>query len=274
MIAQNKVFDLLVIEEASQAFLASIALFSSVAKKVLVIGDHKQLMPIVMNRDEAKDIHIHIDGIIDGLKTFAFNHNPISYRLTRTRRLTAASAALTGLYYEGQLASISDIAENMYAVPKYGDLFHDKGGITKALLPPSRRGFTEKRLMEILCEIAADILSINKKVEVALLSPLIRVESALYEACNQRGVDSSRLTISTIHKIQGLTTDYTILYLPLSNPSFEADDNLFNVATSRAKRGTLIVSYSSIHLLSSASIEFQAFLSKCEDVTEQFNHYL
>ena len=101
-------FDLMIIEEASQAYLATIAMFSSIAQKVLIIGDHKQLTPVVLKIDEAKQVFSKIEAIINGLQTFAFNNNEISYRLTKTRRLTSDAASLTGLYYSNSLESISD----------------------------------------------------------------------------------------------------------------------------------------------------------------------
>ena len=41
-------FDVVIVEEASQAFLATIALFQAVARKIILIGDHMQLPPVVL----------------------------------------------------------------------------------------------------------------------------------------------------------------------------------------------------------------------------------
>ena len=49
------------------------------------------------------------------------------------------------------------------------------------------------------------------------------------------------VTIETIDRIQGLTVEFSIYLLALSNPTFAMDVNRFNVATSRAKYGTLII---------------------------------
>ena len=61
-------------------------MFKEIADKVVIIGDHKQLPPLVLNREIANEIHESVDKIIDGLKTFAFNHASFSHRLTKTRR--------------------------------------------------------------------------------------------------------------------------------------------------------------------------------------------
>jgi len=269
--AGKKRFDLLIIEEASQAYLATIAMFNSIAKKLLIIGDHKQLTPVVKQKEQSYKIHPEIDGVINGLETFAFNNNNISNRLTFTRRLTSEAANLTAVYYQNTLKSISD-DEGITKFPsRYFELFHPNGGISIAKLPASMQGFTEKDVIRFICGIGHEILSCNGKIEIALLSPYIKVESSLYEQYSRLSSDYSRITINTIHKIQGLTTDVTILYLPLSNPSFDLDANLFNVATSRAKKGTLIITYKQIELLTGASPETMSFIHRCPDVSTQFD---
>jgi superfamily I DNA and/or RNA helicase len=60
----NDVFyDLLIIEEASQAFLTTIAGFSSLASKVLIVGDFMQLQPIVLAENKAINIDQNIFNI-------------------------------------------------------------------------------------------------------------------------------------------------------------------------------------------------------------------
>lgn len=270
IIAGSKRFDLLIIEEASQSYLATIAMFSSVASKVLVIGDHKQLTPIVIRREEALKIDKQIDGIINGLQTFAFNNSSISNRLIYTRRLTSGASDLTGNYYDNSLKSISEWEGKTVFNSDYFKLFHPNGGISIAKLPSSMTGFTEIELVRFISTIGREILQKNKDEEVALLSPYVDIESKLYEQYSRLSSDYSRITINTIHKIQGLTSDATILFLPLSNPAFDLDSNLFNVGTSRAKRGTLIVTYQHINLLHGASRETLKFINNCKDVTGTF----
>lgn len=269
--AGKKRFDLLIIEEASQAYLATIAMFSSIAKKLLIIGDHKQLTPVVKQKEQSYKIHPEIDGVINGLETFAFNNNDISNRLTFTRRLTSEAAKITAVYYQNTLKSISKDEGNTKFTSRHFDMFHSNGGISIAKLPASMQGFTEKDVIRFICQIGHEILSSNNKIEISLLSPYIKVESALYEQYSRLSSDYSRVTLNTIHKIQGLTTDVTILYLPLNNPSFDLNANLFNVATSRAKKGTLIVSYKQIELLTGASPETMTFIHRCQDVSSQFD---
>lgn len=270
IIEGSKRFDILIIEEASQAYLATIAMFSSIADKVLIIGDHKQLTPVVLKIEEAKTIFEKIEGVINGLQTFAFNNNEVSYRLTKTRRLTSDASKLTGLYYDNSLESISDKEGNTDFVSKYRNLFHENGGNSIAKLSSARIGFTERNIFNFICKISREIFANNPKIEIALLTPYVQVESELYNQYSKISNDYKFITINTVHKIQGLTTDLTILYLPLTNAAFDLNDNLFNVATSRATRGTLIITYEHIDLASSVSIETKQLVTKCKNVSKEF----
>lgn len=260
-------FDLIIIEEASQAFLATIAMFSNISSKLLIIGDHKQLSPIVLAIEKAKEIFPKIMALANGLETFTFNNNPISFRLTKTRRLTSDAANLTGLYYNNKLTSISDIEGKIDFNSKYSYLFHQNGGITIAKLPDSKNGFSDKDIYQIIAAIATDIMKMED-MEIAILSPYIDIETSLYEAYSNKSKNFKNITISTVQKIQGLTSDFTILYLPLRGHDLQ--DNLFNVATSRAKQGTLIITYNNITFSERASIETMTFINSCKDVSKEF----
>ena len=73
-------YDIIVIEEASQAFLTTIAAFKQLGKKCLIVGDPMQLPPIVkMNNPQYNSWNVHTQ--IEGLKTFALGSNIKSYRI-------------------------------------------------------------------------------------------------------------------------------------------------------------------------------------------------
>lgn len=266
-----KRYDLLIIEEASQAFLATIAMFSEIADRVLIIGDHKQLPPVVVtNKKVLSKIDPNIDGVINGLETYMLDNEEQSSRFTKTRRLTKEASVLTGLFYDKQLSSISPLNENITHSPDVKNIFHKNGGITIArLLKAGTNSTSENEVLDGLAHIANKILSYRKEDSVALISSTVNMEKRITSSMTKHRPDYSRLTISTVHKAQGLTADYSIYYMPLTHSNFEMNLNLFNVATSRAKKGTLIVTYTHLSLLAGLAPEVLHFLKGADDVTEE-----
>jgi DNA replication ATP-dependent helicase Dna2 len=74
-----------------------------------------------------------------------------------------------------------------------------------------------------------------------LLAPFRKTVLTLQESVFGRLGDDKEIVIETIDRIQGLTVDCCIFLLTPDNPSFALNVNRFNVATSRAKYGTLII---------------------------------
>ena len=82
------------IEEASQAFLTTIAAFKQLGKKCLIVGDPMQLPPIVKLNNPMYNAW-NVNTQVEGLKTFALGTDIKAYRIVTTFRLTEKSAALT-----------------------------------------------------------------------------------------------------------------------------------------------------------------------------------
>lgn len=267
--ASPKRYDLLIIEEASQAFLATIAMFSEVADRVLIIGDHKQLPPVVVtNKKILSKIDPNIEGVINGLETYMLNNEVQSYRFTKTKRLTKEASELTGFFYDKQLSSISPLNGKVTHSPGIKNIFHQNGGVTIARLPKAgTNSIPEYEVLDGLTQIASKILNYTKEDTVSLISSTVNMEKRFISSISKYEPDYSRLTISTVHKAQGLTADYTIYYMPLTNANFEMDLNLFNVATSRAKKGTLIVTYTYLSMLVGLAPEVLQFLKGAIDVS-------
>ena len=270
LIAKLPLADLLIVEEASQAFLAAIEMFMPLGSKVLLIGDHMQLPPVVINREDAFKITPKADLLINGFSYLIRTSKHPAHLLTGTRRLPAPAAALTSLYYDSDLVSLAGEVDNTPEDSTYLPLFHRKGGTTKALYGMANTDGHNRRITELCCQIAVALLGSDRKTEVALLTPYASAETALYRAFSQLSAEDPRLLISTIHKVQGITTSFTILFLPLDNPSFELDDQLFNVATSRAKRGTLIVAPVNLKMVMNISSATRKFIEQADDVSEAF----
>lgn len=235
-------YDLIIIEEASQAFLVTLAAFRKLGKKIIIVGDPYQLAPIVLNESSSNHIHPQIHKYITGLETYASNSQITSFILTETFRLSPEAAKLTSLFYDKALISLQanqrkinlGSAFSKYEIIKTQNCFLS--------LPLISDGDKPQNAIDIASQFAFELLNYNQDIEVAVLAPFKNTVLALQEKLGAIVNDFPNLTIETIDRVQGLTVDYTIVVLPLNNPTFALNLNRFNVATSRAKIATLIIS--------------------------------
>jgi len=81
------------------------------------------------------------------------------------------------------------------------------------------------------------------------------LQREIYSKC----ADTENVLVETIDRIQGLTTDFTIFFIPTESIPFALQVNRFNVATSRAKLCTLIITDKNIVHFESISSEIFAY---------------
>ncbi|MBS1763972.1 MAG: AAA family ATPase [Bacteroidetes bacterium] len=237
-------FDYIIIEEASQAFLSTIALARKLGKKCIIIGDIKQLEPI-FHKEYAPEDTNNYHWMICGLKAISYYlPNAKQYILTDSYRLTEKSIIGTNLFYGDVLKSKSDVKlpldfSNFQNLKRY---LNNYGGssLVKFKLPGGRLPSFE--CSEFIVNIIDQIKQFNNKAEIAVLAfhkDTIRfLQKEIYSKCD----NSENILIETIDRIQGLTTDFCIFFVPIEGIPFALEANHFNVATSRAKLCTLIIS--------------------------------
>jgi rRNA-processing protein FCF1/energy-coupling factor transporter ATP-binding protein EcfA2 len=243
-------FDYIIIEEASQAFLSTFALAKKLGKKCIIIGDIKQLEPI-FHKEYAPEDTNNYHWMICGLKAISFYlPNAKQYILTDSYRLTENAIKGTNIFYGDVLKSKSDIKlpldfSNLPLLKKY---FNSYGGssLVRFKLP-------EGRIPSLICsdfivKQIDQIKQFDSKAEIAVLAfhkDSIRfLQKEIYSKC----ANTENVLIETIDRIQGLTTDFCIFFVSVEGVPFALQANRFNVATSRAKLCTLIVSDESISL--------------------------
>lgn len=98
--------------------------------------------------------------------------------------------------------------------------------------------------------------------EVAIITPFRDTVKLLQK---EFYTDSQQLdiTVETIDRIQGMTVDYSVVYFPMNNIGFALSENRFNVATSRSKSTTLIISDLDFNALSSVPRKSLTYIRNC-----------
>ena len=237
-------FDYIIIEEASQAFLSTIALAKKLGKKCIIIGDIKQLEPI-FHKEYAPEDTNNYHWMICGLKAISFYlPNAKQYILTESYRLTENSIKGTNLFYGDVLKSKSDVKlpldfSNFSILEKY---LNNYGGssMIRFKLPAGRLPSNDCSIF--IVKLIDEIKRFNTKAEIAVLAfhkdSIRLLQTKIFAKC----VNTENVLVETIDRIQGLTTDFCIFFVPTESVPFALQANRFNVATSRAKLCTLIIS--------------------------------
>ena len=231
-------FDYVIMDEASQAIFPMFAASRKIGKRNLWVGDIHQLSPIVILNGN----RITIGGykhLIEGLKLLADNSISPIYQLATAYRFGQRAANYTGVFYNDSLVAKES--------PKYNDLpsmfkiLSKDGGPTLVLTDMPSGDCTPQFAIYIAAFIVDNIVKDNKDKEIAVLTCMKKTTRALQMAITQKVRTRKNLLVDTVARVQGLTTDITIFFVPDYSYIRTLEPHLFNVATSRAREHTIII---------------------------------
>jgi len=261
--AEEQPFDYVIMDESSQALLPMIAASARLGKKVILIGDQNQLPPIVTINEDVINRN-HWSPMIRGFETIC-QHFPFkSYMLSDTFRQTQRGAESTGIFYQNLLHSVSETQ----TVPSKLDFLNKQGG-------PIFKGLDLKigqkapiNALECIFDYVSNMLTENNKATIAVLSKFRETVRATQKhfilKWQKTKALPDNLLIETVDRVQGLTVDYCIFFIPNSSLQYSLENELFNVATSRAKYNTIIVADQTI-LRQGMSEEVRKFILKSQE---------
>ena len=231
-------FDYVIMDEASQAILPMFAACRKIGKRNLWVGDIHQLSPIaILNSDRIK-----ICGykhLVEGLKLLADNSTSPIYQLTTTYRFGQRTANYTGIFYNDSL--IAKKSSEYNDLPSMCKILSKNGGPTLVLTDMPSGDCTPQFAIYIVSFIVASIINDNKDKEIAVLTCMKKTTRALQMAITQKVGTRKKLLVDTVARVQGLTTDITIFFVPDYSYIRTLEPHLFNVATSRAREHTIII---------------------------------
>lgn len=257
----SPIYDYIVLEEASQCFLGTIAAAKLLGKKVILVGDPLQLPPIV-NQQNPSNISPNIDLMLESFTFYASTINCPKFRLTTTYRFSDNACLQTNTFYENSLKSKSDIQKENEIFSKISGLYNKKGGCSLFYYDSTNL----KSIYELLlCQIN-DLLKINPEFEIAILSSTKKGVKLLRDNLLHKLNDKQdQVLINTVDSVQGLTIDFCFYFAYTDgNPSFSFKINRFNVATSRARYCTLILLDEVYKVVQPFKGLVAEFISKCE----------
>lgn len=253
---QGPLFDYVIVDEASQAFLTMLAAANMLGKKNLWVGDVCQMPPIVKTSKDRIRKQSY-EPLIDGFDTLTVSNKFKTYQLSDTYRLGERAATFTGLFYNGSLKSMSD-SDYIQVDQKDGPI------LVPMELPVGDP--TPIEAIQKAVTIASEVLNKDKKCKIAILSHLIKTTGALQvEVARQLG-SINNILVDTVARVQGLTRDITIYVIPDTDAKlYSLEKRLFNVATSRAIRNTYIICPKNIVEYTYMSAEVRNYLQKLKN---------
>lgn len=266
-------FDYVIVDEASQALLGMFGGAKLLGKKNIWIGDTKQLPPIVALSDD-KVNRKNYGALVDGLKALSDNASIPIFQLTETHRLSDRAANYTGVFYKNNLNSKAKRNIRL-SFPEInfecGKLFNPKGGPTLIKTDLKVGDFKPNNGLKLATDIVKHLLTADEKLHISVLTYFVETTKALQKSILQSVGYHKNLLIETVSRVQGLTTDVTIFVVPNSSYHRSLENRLFNVATSRSTRHTLIITDKEVLTRSKVDNEVKIFLQK---LNEDFSFYI
>ena len=252
-------FDLVVIDEASQCDAASALPLLVRAKRAMIIGDPKQLTHITTLSEERQKLIASSWGLADG-QAAAF-----SYRTESCYGLAAGAEAASPIFldlhfrshpavigfanrtfYDGKLELCSDRQPpgGMRAIE-----WEQAQGTSKPG-PRGRSRINSREAEAVVNRIAREFVAVRaQRFSIGVVTPYSAQAERIGELLSERigNEEVAQMTIATAHRFQGDECD-VLYFSPVvdrsmrrGQVSFAADRNLINVALTRARRRLVIV---------------------------------
>lgn len=267
----SPIYDYVILEEASQCFLGTIAAAKLLGKQVILVGDPLQLPPIV-NQPNPSIISTNIDLMQESFTFYASTIKCPKFRFTTTYRFSENACFQTNSFYENSLKSKSDIQEGNAILSILPSLYDMKGGCSLYYYDT----INLRSIYDLLFSQINSLLQINPKFEIAILSSTKKGVKLLRDNLLHKLNDKQdQILINTVDSVQGLTIDFCF-YFAFSdgNPAFSFKVNRFNVATSRARYCTLILLDEIYKIIPPYKGLVADFISKCYFGIENKSNFL
>lgn len=252
------VFDLVIIDEAGKALPAEILIPYVKAKKVILIGDHKQLPPAINpalfdeSKIEIEDRDIYEDELFN-ISFFQrmYENAPESNKAmlsTQFRMPAPIGTLVSNLFYEGKLSNAEQVRKKK---PFY---FKSHLNLIDMSCDPSYKEESKKgisvvnrREVEIVSRL---IMEIRKKIspgtaKIAVITPYRGQKRLIISSLIDKNIKpaDSNIDINTIDAFQGDEAEIVIFCTTraVKPTSYFSDYRRINVALSRTKNELIII---------------------------------
>ncbi|MBN2695325.1 AAA family ATPase, partial [bacterium] len=251
-------FDLAIVDEAGRATFPEILPALLKTDKVIIVGDHKQLPPVVetlpkniLEKYSNGDFIDLWDKSLFEILIDELPPNRVTLLDTQYRMNPNIGTVVSELFYQSLLKNGKNFEESLiFSNDFYWWYVKNTDGIrgeSKSLSNFKEAEFIIKRVIEYLSLINNNLKNSKYKNRdsIAILTPY-RDQKELLDLLFDKyknALSHQSFVISTIDAFQGQEAD-TIIYSSVKtsgNPDFLADDRRLNVSISRARKNFIVV---------------------------------
>lgn len=258
-------FDFCIIDEASKATATEALVPISFSKKVLLVGDYRQLPPNEEEFLQQKEL-LESNGLsIADVKTTLFDHvrlninkSKISSLWSQYRMSRPIGDLVSKCFYEGKLISVNSHQLIGYSecvgkqvrwistssAAERGESRHPNGSYVNRY----EAQVIASEVKQLIDLVEAEKLGSGKEMpEILIVSMYLAQKQAIQDALNRVGAIHSNIRIETADAVQGTEADIVYVSVTRSNPQNKIgfldrpNWRRINVALSRAKFALSIV---------------------------------
>ena len=249
-------FDLVIIDEAGKALPAELLIPLIRARKAVIIGDHKQLPPIInpiLYDEEKIDLEERVvsenDLFCHSLFERLYDRAPNSSKMmlnTQYRMPAVIGTAISELFYDGKLKNgIGTEEKKPVLFDSNISFINYDGKMEYAEQKDSRRQITNEVEARAVVSLVMSIRKKDPTCKIAVITPYKGQKRLISNALISHGIhyQINEIYVDTIDSFQGSEADVVLFCTTRGNraTTFFRDNRRLNVALSRAKRELIIL---------------------------------
>jgi serine/threonine protein kinase len=261
---RNMDFDLCIIDESSRATSNELLVPISRSRKVVLIGDTRQLPPndeVLLSRPDIMEaFHLKPNDVVETLFGKLVRELPDSSKsllTTQYRMAPEIGNLISTCFYDSVLQTVYDESSHLRSLLKPEVLWLDtsdksKHGYEQRTRSGSLRNIDERdvivRFLQLVARLLTNIPSgVGEPIRVLVISPYKAQVNSLRSSLANFTSDRLAVRVETLDAVQGLESDLCILSVTRSNPKgklgFIGPEfwRRINVALSRARHKLVIV---------------------------------
>jgi len=282
---KKQLFDLVIIDEATQCNIASVLPALQRAKRALIVGDSKQLKHVSF-LSYKKEYEFFISSGLDGkeYESYSYRKNSI-LDLTSNAINTQSAVVMLDEHYRSKPDLIAFSNQRFYdgrlKIMQHRPDEYMKGNIIVKQVQGKRdnKGVNKIEAQAVIDQVREVITQYDQKSSkpsIGILSPFREqvnyLQKQLLKSVSINDIENHMIRVATPYGFQGDEKDYMLLSVSIDNESRRAAaylnrEDMFNVAITRARQRKYIFTSSHHHLLPSRNL-FREYMESFEHFNE------